>query len=470
MPARNEKRAAPRAALARLRLLLCALLLPLLAACAAGERALEQPVTITLWHVYGGQTDSPLNDMIDVFNQTVGKEQGIRVEVPLVSNNKTIHAFILASAYGDPGASALPDMFVAYPKTVMAMPDDGVLVDYRDALSEQSLAGFAPSFLEEGVVNGRLAVLPIAKSTEVMYINRTIFDRFSADTGIAISDLDTWEGLFAAAVRYAEWTDAQTPGIAGDAKAMLVHDFHFNYFQVGVESLGEPFFDGDAIAFGPAFDRVWAPYAEAALSGGLWLKGGYATEPLRTADAIVSVSSSASVLYFSDVVTYPDNTSEDVEWLVRPCPVFADGERLVMQRGAGICTVKSTPERERACMTFLEWLTDAQRNVELATRMGYMPVKQASFDVYLPAAIRALDSDKYVQLYEVFVQTQREYAFYTPPQMESYLDNEGRFEDMARSLLLSGRSQYIRGGDTMESVSERLKNALTDDFSNGPGR
>lgn len=468
MPAMNKKKTAPKTALLCLCLLLC--LLPAFGACAGSEKAKEQPVTITLWHVYGGQTDSPLNDMIDVFNQTTGKEQGIRVEVPLVSNNKTIHEFILASAYGDPGASALPDMFVAYPKTVLAMPDAGVLVDYRDALSEQSLSGFVPSFLAEGMVNGRLAVLPVAKSTEVMYINKTIFDRFSADTGIAISDLDTWEGLFAAAVRYAEWTDAKTPDIADDAKAMLVHDFHFNYFQVGVESLGESFFEGDSIAFGPAFDRVWAPYAEAALSGGLWLKGGYATEPLRTADAIVSIASSASVLYFSDVVTYSDNTSEDVEWLVRPCPIFAGGERLVMQRGAGICTVKSTPERERACMTFLEWLTDAQRNVEFVTRMGYMPVKQASFDVYLPAAIRALDRDKYIQLYEAFVKTQQEYAFYTPPQLETYLDHEERFENLVRSLLLSGRSQYVRDDDTMERASECLKDALKEDFSHGPGR
>ena len=52
-----------------------------------------------------------------------------------------------------------------------------------------------------------------------------------------------------------------------------------------------------------------------------------------------------------------------------------------MQRGAGICTVKSTPEREQACMTFLNWLTDPQKNVEFVTRLGYMPEKQESFEV-----------------------------------------------------------------------------------------
>ena len=30
-----------------------------------GQKKKEDPVTVTLWHVYGGQTESPLNDLID---------------------------------------------------------------------------------------------------------------------------------------------------------------------------------------------------------------------------------------------------------------------------------------------------------------------------------------------------------------------------------------------------------------------
>ena len=178
----------------------------------------------------------------------------------------------------------------------------------------------------------------------------------------------------------------------------------------------------------------------------------------------MSIASSASVLYFSDVVTYPDNTTENVEWLVRPCPIFSEGEKLVMQRGAGICTVKSTPEREQACVTFLKWLTDAERNVEFVTQVGYMPVKRASFAEYLPAAIQNLESNKYIQLYEAFIETQQEYAFYSAPQLESYLDTEERFEDSVRSILLSGRSQYVRGNAAIGSVSESAKKELRNIF------
>ncbi|SFQ15558.1 multiple sugar transport system substrate-binding protein [Oscillibacter sp. PC13] len=426
--------------------LLLALILLLGCTGCGTARQKEDPVTVTLWHVYGAQTDSPLNDLINQFNQTVGAEQNICVKVTSVSNTNTIHEGVLAAAFGDPGAPELPDMFVSYPKTVLAMPDESVLVDYSDYFNEEEISEFLPSFIAEGTVNDRLVVLPVAKSTEIMFINKTAFDRFSAATGAKLSDLETWEGLFNLADDYVAWTDAQTPDIPDDGKVFFVHDYHFNYFQVGVESLGENFFDGDGLAFSPAFDTVWEPYARATLAGGVWLQSGYATEPLRTGDSIVSVASSASVLYYSDTVTYADNTSERVEIMAMPCPGFQDGEKLVMQRGAGICTVKSTPAREQACVTFLKWLTDVQRNVEFVTRLGYMPVKQESFDTYLPTAIENLENPMYASLYQAFLETQAGYEFYTAPKLDSYLELETRFEENVRYALKYGIAKYKAAG------------------------
>ncbi len=437
-------------------LLLGALILSLCAGCSGSPRQEDTPTTITVWHVYGGQTDSPLNDFIAQFNQTVGKEQGINVQVTSVSNTNTIHEAVLASANGEPGASELPDLFISYPKTVLALPDDSILVDYRDYFSQEELAAFIPAFLEEGEVNGRLVVLPVAKSTEIMYLNQTAFDRFSEATGVTIDALATWEGLFEAAEIYASWTDAQTPDIPGDGKSMFVHDYYFNYFQVGAESLGESFFDGSRLAFGPAFRQAWELLARAALNGGVWLRGGYATEPLRTGDSIVSVASSASILYYSDTVTYPDNTSEEITINSYPCPVFAGGEKLVMQRGAGFCTVKSTPERERAAVTFLKWLTEPERNVDFVTKVGYMPVTQAAFDDYLPQAIETLDSPKYASLYRAFLDTQADYEFYVPPQVETYLELETSLEDQVRAQLTQGRREYLDAAEPGSALLEQI--------------
>lgn len=414
--------------------------------CAASGKDSDEPVALSIWHVYGGQTDSPLNDLIDSFNNTVGKEKGIRVEVTMVSNNKNIHDDIIAAASNDPDAAGLPDIFVAYPKTVLALPDDDILVDYRDYLSKEELSAFVPEFLEDGTVNGRLVCLPVAKSTEFLFVNKTAFDRFSAATGAQLSDLETWEGLFKTCIDYEAWTDAQTPDTPNDGKAFLAHDFHFNYFQVGVESLGGDFFADDAISFSTTMRSVWDPYAEAAINGGVWLQDGYGTEPMKTGEAVASLASSAGVLYFADEVIYPDNTAEGVEFAIMPCPTFVNGEKLVMQRGAGMCVTKTTPEREQAAIEFLRWLTDPERNTKFAISTGYMPVVTEAYETDLPESIGKLTEQKYVALYEAYLQTLDSYRFYVPPQTDFYLEAEDEFEDSIRRHLLSARNDYRDAG------------------------
>ena len=179
----------------------------------------------------------------------------------------------------------------------------------------------------------------------------------------------------------------------------------------------------------------------------------------------MSVASSASVLYYSDTVTYADNTTEKVDIVSMPCPIFEQGEKLVMQRGAGICTVKSTPEREKACMTFLKWLTDAQTNVDFVTKLGYMPVKQEAFDICLPETIDNLENPMYVSLYQAFMETQDSYTFYTAPQMENYLSLETKFEESIRHELRMGRNIYLDApAQAVKELSEQILDAFKADF------
>ena len=48
-----------------------------------------------MWHVYGSQTTSPLNTMIDEFNRTVGKENGITINVVSVTSSSAIDDVLL---------------------------------------------------------------------------------------------------------------------------------------------------------------------------------------------------------------------------------------------------------------------------------------------------------------------------------------------------------------------------------------
>ncbi len=431
--------------------------------CGCSNKRKREPISLTIWHVYGEQTDSPLNDMIDKFNRTVGVEKGITIQVTKVSDTNTLHEAVLAAAKGEPGAGSLPDLFVAYPKTVLSMEQSENLVDYRDYFSEQELEEYIPEFLEEGVIEDELKILPVAKSTEIMFINKTLFDRFAATSGVKLEDLSTWEGVFDAAIQYNELT----------GKSFLTADYHFDYFQVGVHTLGGEFFDSDGVRFDDTFRKVWDPFASAAVNGAVWLGNGYSTEAVRTADAVVAITSSAGVLYYADEVTYPDNTSESIEIVAKPCPVFENTTKSVMQRGAGICTVKSTPEREKAAITFLKWLTEPEHNVEFVTKCGYMPVTEKAFTDYLPNAVDALENPKYISLYKAYMETQKEYEFYTPPQLSFYLDTETRFEKNSRQELKETSLQYEEAihndgidAETKGTLLQQLVDKSYNDFEN----
>ena len=76
-------------------IILCLLAMLLLPVTGCGQKKDAEPLTVTLWHVYGGEVDSPLNGLIERFNSTVGAKQNIRVKVELVSNSGSIHKSVL---------------------------------------------------------------------------------------------------------------------------------------------------------------------------------------------------------------------------------------------------------------------------------------------------------------------------------------------------------------------------------------
>lgn len=74
----------------------------------------KRPVTLTMWHVYGEQADSPMNRFVEEFNRTVGKEKGIIVNVTLMSNASQIGEKLLNAQQGKAGVPAMPDLFFCH--------------------------------------------------------------------------------------------------------------------------------------------------------------------------------------------------------------------------------------------------------------------------------------------------------------------------------------------------------------------
>ncbi|MBR3881377.1 MAG: hypothetical protein IKJ34_07285 [Mailhella sp.] len=87
--------------LVRLFSLILAVLLALpLAGCRDGLLDPDEPVRLSFWHVYGAQSDSPMNRLVERFNLTEGKKRGIIVNVTSLSNTVAIHFPLVAAAKG----------------------------------------------------------------------------------------------------------------------------------------------------------------------------------------------------------------------------------------------------------------------------------------------------------------------------------------------------------------------------------
>lgn len=436
------------------------LMLPLLTGCSTGrdELSASNPVTLTMWHVYGSQTESPLNELIDEFNRTEGKEKGVAVSVISVSNSTEIDAALIASANGEPGSVALPDLFTAYPRIAEKIGTERLL-DWKAYFTEKELAEYVPDFLNEGLFGQQLFMLLIAKSTELCFVNKTLFDRFAAENGAVIDDMGDFEKLFALCDAYYDWSEGQT--------LFQINDF-YHYYLVNVASLGDSFIKDGKIDFdSDAFRRVWQPMARAGIYGGLCVQDGYASDRWKTAEVLSNIGSSAGILYLRDYVTYSDNTTENIETAILPYPCFNGASPVAIQRGTGLFAIRSDDERRnKAAALFASWITRSSHNAEFATQTGYLPVTSDGLNTLLTDT-SSVENEKYRMLYNAVSSMNGSYAFCALPRYEGASDVQSSFEKNMKAVLGNAHEEYVRRIQTdedavslMEELEKRALNEL----------
>ncbi len=377
----------------------------------------ENPVTLTLWHNYGGQMKETMDGMVDEFNETIGSEKGIIINVTSISSSDALHEKLVMIANGDAGAPKMPDIATANPKTAIILADKGLLADLNGQFTQKELDAYLPRFIEEGTLGSdHLYIFPIAKSTEAMFLNKTVFDRFIEDTGVDYEDLFTFEGIAQTAALYYDWTDALTPDIPGDGKAFFHADSLFNLAQIGCRQLGNDFIKENHPDYSSeAFHRVWDFYFDSAARGHFSIFDGYASDLFKTGEIICSIGSTAGVLFFDPVVTYPDNTTENVELMILPYPTFAGGDKIAMQRGGGMIVSKTDETRTYAAGIFLKWFTSPENNLRFVSSTGYLPVTKEAFGEIMTKNIDLAKNGNIRSLLKTSVKMQADYDFYIPP-------------------------------------------------------
>lgn len=343
----------------------------------------SSPVSLTIWHYYNGAQQAAFDELVSEFNSTVGKDEGIYVEGYSQGSVSDLEKAVTESAAGKVGSQALPNLFSTYADTAYSMEHQGKLVDLTKYFTEDELAEYVDAYVKEGYFDddGALYLFPVAKSTEIMMINKTDWEPFAEATGASLSDLSTTEGITATAKLYYEWTDAQTPDIPDDGKAFYGRDSMSNYFVIGMKQMGTELFsveNGEVQiqADKEKIRRLWDNYYVPYVKGYFASAGKFRSDDVKTGEILAYTGSTASAMYFPDQVEQPDGSSKAIDYLVLPAPLMEDGANVRVQQGASMAVTCSDPAHEYAACEFLRWFTRKENNLRFVCDAAYFPVRK----------------------------------------------------------------------------------------------
>lgn len=358
----------------------------------------SEKVELTLWHYYNGATKDMLNGMINEFNETVGVEKNIVVDAYSYSSVNDLATALVSSANKEVGFDSMPDIFSAYGDTALFLDNLGVVANMDSYFSEEEIALFRQDFLNDGRFDSEqnLKILPVAKSTELLFLNNTTFQIFANETGVGFEQLATWEGLAEVAELYYNWTDAQTEE-EYDGRALFGIDSEANFIIISAKQLGDDIYsyDGENVTFGLSEESaklIWDNYMVPYIKGYYVSQGSFRSDDVKSGDLIMYVGSTSSVYYFPSLVELGRTESYSIDGITLPYPYFENGEKIVVQQGAGMIITKTDELRESASAEFLKWFTSSENNLNFAVSTGYMPVQNEALSYY--SVLSVMDSDE----------------------------------------------------------------------------
>lgn len=422
------------------------LLLTLLTGC-TGKTKLdpENPVMLTMWHVYGEQADSPMNRLVEEFNCTEGKQKGIIINVSLMSSTAQIGEKLLTAQSNEVGAMEMPDLFFCHNNNAEELGAENLL-NWKDMFTDEELSTYVPDFLEDGMVDGNLSVFPVSKSTHLIFIAGTQFERFSKATGVTYDSLSTWSGFFDAAEKYYEYSGG---------KPFCALDFPIRAVELNaMEKGGKDFYteDGWYDFNNEGLKESWLEFAQAIAKGHIIVSDLYSNTQVMTGEVMAGLGSSASILYYNDTVTYPDNTSEPMDLQILPPPTADGTDLLVTQAGVGLCAYKTTEQKAEACAVFARWFTQAERNLEFCVETGYMPANKASFDKISDYEFK---SQSYKNLYNTINEVNKTAVAVREPSFAGYYSKVYSLYDALREEQKAMPERY-KNGESAEALSKEL--------------
>lgn len=402
-------------------LLVCVMLFTLVG-CGSEKSGLEQfdnlikknknPITLSIWTYYNNYQQQAFQGLIKEFNESIGLEKNIIIEGRYLGSVGELAKKLDDAAGKKVGEVPMPEMFITYSDDCLSLDNKYQNIASLDKyFTEDEINGFNKEFLNEGYYDGQnLKIIPTAKSTEILMLNKTDWDKFATkynaknpNSPVSLSDFNTMEGLFSASKKYKETTN----------KTLFGWDSMANYMLANSSSLGSEIVQGgkvssDKSVYKKLFDNFFAAYLNQYY--GAFKR--FRSDDIKSGDILGCICSSTGGNYFPSKIQKNAEESYDIESYVTTVPVFSGGTKLAVQQGAGIAISKSTELKEYACAIFLKWLTQKEQSIDFASKSGYLPTTKSSLQKELIINSIAGKSINERKAMEVALQTAEEYKFY----------------------------------------------------------
>ena len=380
-------------------------------------------VTITFYNTMGANLRGVLDTYIVEFNKMY---PNIHIEVTQVGGYDDVRDQISQEIT----AGAQPNIAYCYPDhvalynlaaavtTLDELINSQIEVQHADGtteimgLTEEQKADFIEGYYNEGMQfgDGLMYTMPLSKSTEVLYYNKTFFD----ENNLTVPT--TWEEV--------EKVCEQIKAI--DPKSIpLGYDSEANWFITMCEQYGSDYTSatGDHFLFNNEQNRAFVE-----MFNGWYQKGYLTTQTLYGAytsglftsttgtKSYMSIGSSAGATYQRPSAGSDGKYPFEVGIATIP-QVDAANPKAISQ-GPSLCIFqKSNPQEVVASWLFVKYLTTCvEFQAEFSMVSGYVPVIKSVGDHPVYAAyLESADGGNYISALSVKVGLEQENAYYTSP-------------------------------------------------------
>ncbi len=380
-------------------------------------------VTIVFYHTMGQNLSDVLNAYIEEFNKlypniTVQHEQvggyddvRTRISTEITVGNQPNIAY------------CYPDHVALYNISKAVVPLNSLInslavveradgEEERMGLSQVQIDDFIDGYYNEGKQfgDGKMYTLPLSKSTEVLYYNKTFFDKHN------LTPPTTWDELEALCARILEIDPDCIP---------LGYDSEANWFITMTEQLGTPYTSatGEHFLFNTAENRAFVKEFRD------WYKKGYlttqelfgsytsglfvATEGQRS---YMSIGSSAGATHQRPTKV---GNSYPFEVGIATIPQVDPANPKVISQGPSLCIFEKENKQEvYASWLFMKFLTtNVDFQAEFSMVSGYVPVLEsvAEYDAYKTKFLDKADGGDYIAALSAKICLEQVDAYYTSP-------------------------------------------------------